>query len=396
MAASGKHPSSEKLTSFLAEYTDPPERLLHNIDKVLEELKSDDDASFSIEAMKMVVWRKMFIRKKKGLDFNCVVLDRDKQITLGVEKKESGESIDELEALLIKLNKEKESLPEGSRFQIIYRTTTRRPNKENPDQFEVGCHWSTADVQINKGKIHIYLLDAANFIPSVASSIALIHSKCPDCVLTYSGGEIQDDTENCATFSLDHAFRLSKILGLHAQLAQDINILKTELKESKMENILDERFREVVMNKLKDKPGLLKDYKIDLDLLKKALNQVIFFPVDAFNLSFAPLIRHKQNFVKIKQLALRPYKDAKGNDTLSLLDYVSFQKPKDQKYLTTYASFFSGVHPSMQSIVLKRLKIKHKLKTLIEAYKDALKANKDEDERLYHRYKDDDDHRYKI
>lgn len=185
----------------------PPQ--VHSAKQVLAELeneKKDNTISedryeerFTPGAMLIAIADKKKRRAKKGLEFNCIMLNREDV------------NGDELVKCLRFLEKEKLNIPNNTRFQMICGSRAVRRDFH---------HWSAIDVLVKDGKLHFYVLDAANVSYAVVSIMREIYLNCPNSVMTYTSGFMQRDQFNCATFSLDHVFRLAKILDLHEQLAK--------------------------------------------------------------------------------------------------------------------------------------------------------------------------------
>jgi hypothetical protein len=139
--------------------------------------------------MLAVVQAKKSRRLAKQRIFNCIVIDGDdvrnspKEFIKTVYDRCAGNS---------------------ARFQVIYK---------------FNIHWSTADFYIHDGQMSVFLIDAAATLKSIAPFVQAIQDAVPTAKIYFSGGSLQRDF-SCATFAIDHAFCLSSMVSLHAQLQE--------------------------------------------------------------------------------------------------------------------------------------------------------------------------------
>jgi hypothetical protein len=315
----------------------------HNAKEVFQELNNESkerEEYFTPEAMIIAVADKKRRRARKGLEFNCIVLDR------------AATNGDELVNLLMLLEREKSRISNNTRFQIVCRTKEGSRN-----------HWTAMDVMVKDGELQFYLLDAANSLPSVLSAISVIHANCPNAVIRYSGGQMQADGHNCATFSLDHVFRMAKMPHLHEQL-------------SKMEHTgalgKHSNYSEYMANMLAKHPEIANGRPVGEVL--SALRYLKYVSVDSFTSDFGPLLRNMQNYETLEEKFFP--KNMQGNDRVDLKTYVDARTEHHQR------SMYSPSEPRNNGIVKKRKKIKSKaalyLKDLDEKdFKSAIEKNSD-------------------
>lgn len=228
----------------------------------LTESTENSTFGFSEEAMATIIACKQARRSAKGLEFNCFILS----------------NYDNLDNFINLFSLLKEPNFPDTRFQIIYRP---------PSSF----HWAVADIKMKGGKLEIYFLDAApNPLPDNIKKI--IRSECPGALIRYSYGGIQHDPDNCATFALDHAYRLAKIHDLHEQL-QTIEVLQSYK----------------CRHQIKDR------------LPKSNLHPVEIFLTDCPSKSnLGPLVRNMQSLTTLESDFFK--KELLGNDRQSLEEYV--------------------------------------------------------------------------
>lgn len=114
---------------------------------------------------------------------------------------------------------ERKEDPKSSFFIFL---TSLQDKKEFRTQFIylIDEHWSCGDVYIEKGKINIFLFDAANSISHIFTAILDILNIFPDSTLYYCGPSIQKTLHECAYYALDNALALSKSAQLHEELAK--------------------------------------------------------------------------------------------------------------------------------------------------------------------------------
>lgn len=261
-------------------------RNLKGLDLVKEDLKKED-SHFSVEAMAVAVADKKNRRAKKGLEFNCFVLDGD---------------ADEFADFVSLLEKNKKDIFDKTRFQIVYRTRT----VNNPPHH--GYHWSAADVQIKNNKLSFYLIDAAGVLPVILECCVLIKKCSPTAIIRYSGGMIQNSPKNCATFSLDHVYRLAKIQNLHEKL------------EAIPEDACSiDSFLDVV-----------SQYGFDREWMAE---NITYIPVVRLSIypEFGPLFRNMQSVTTLKEVFFKKELNLSGNDQQSLVDYVNTRIIKQGK-----------------------------------------------------------------
>ncbi len=223
-----------------------------------ETLSHYDSEYYSQAEVVLAVALKKMRRKAKNLDFNCYILDYAELPVFFVSLE------------IIKLRDQKGK----ARFQIIYR--------------EEG-HWSVVDVNVKAGKFEFFLLDAAGTQYKLSEALSWIRPIFPESVVYFSLGYIQKDWHNCATFALDHAYRLAKILDLYT--------------------ILDG----------------LKNHKSADD------NNLVVIPIEKFPAKFGPLLRNMQSTDLLQEKINLVDDVCMGNDSQLLKDYLAGHLQKDNK-----------------------------------------------------------------
>lgn len=298
---------------------------VRDVKSTLLEFESKESATFSADAMALMIARKKMHRNAKGFSFNCFVLDRNHETNK-----------DELENFLKYLEQQKTKLPDNTRFQILYAT-----------RYGEGVHWSVADIRIKHTIIEFYLLDAACAFETVLPAIITINEICPTAIVRYSGIAAQRDVVNCATFAIDHVFRLSMIPFLHDCL-------------SSIEH-----------------QGPLGSYTSATDYLDKLSTETTFAHLDRakckmvipgikyvsqlkFPAHFGPLLRNMQS-IKTLEENFSPL--MMGNNNKSLMEYVNL---RTEGY---------GHGKKNMAIIYKREKLKEKTADFIRFMsKEALSS----------------------
>ncbi|MDI1351697.1 MAG: hypothetical protein PSV35_02845 [bacterium] len=126
-------------------------------------------------------------RKKVKRPINCFVIDGSKPIS-------------------VKNFLEQIRLNGQHRTQLIYKIDSTE-------------HWSTVDIQRDvEGRLSVFFFDAIGHTTNLSEFVEYCLSY--NCELTKSMGGLQKDYASCSTFSVDHAFHMSKIPDLHKQLYQ--------------------------------------------------------------------------------------------------------------------------------------------------------------------------------
>lgn len=253
----------------------------------------------SLKDMAWLLATKKQRRLKKGIQFNCLILDRAR-------------NNDELTDFLIFLAQQRQHIPE-LRFQLIVRSPT-----------ESGYHWSTLDVCIKPDSIQFFLIDAANVLSEVLPMFIAIHTHFPNSIIRYSGGQLQVDGVNCATFAYDHAVRLAKIPNLHEELAKIEHQGAIGIYPSYAAYI------QVMIN---SDPVLFS--KLDQKKLCEIISLMRYVSLNKFPASFGPLIRNMQDLPNLKA-SFFP-KRMSGNDRDELEKYLSSRvqtKLKDGEEVT--------------------------------------------------------------
>ncbi len=143
-------------------------------------------------------------KQKNRKNINCLAL------TSHIDNSESNE----LKILINQLKEEIKNIPENYRIQIVY-------NDHDEQDSRMFIHWTSIDIILRNGQIEFFILDAANSLPNVLNTIEIIHNCCPEANITYSGGEIQHDNQNCGYFALDHAVAMAGIENLHDAFPQE-------------------------------------------------------------------------------------------------------------------------------------------------------------------------------
>jgi hypothetical protein len=245
--------------------------------------------------------------------------------------------IGELDEFLIQLKSNCEKLPNNTRFQVIYRS---------------GPHWSNMDIVYHQGKMHFYLLDAAED-PSVFLAMSAIHRIYPEASIVYTGGGIQKDSSNCATFALDQAFRLSKLPNLHESL---LIHAAEEKDQSKMAKNLEKAIQKELFTTFLP-PGFNKEEAI------QAVHKAKFVPLNHFPPEFGPLIRNMQSVTQLKSHFFA--KKLKGSNKLDLESYLS-----DKIILSPESPTSSSLKLKNKAIEAKRAILRDKTVRYVETIEE--------------------------
>lgn len=197
------------------------------------------------------------------------------------------------------------------------------PHFINHTRFEVihmhGTHWTTMDIEINNGNIHVFLFDPAG--ASVIPNFISLLTTYPNIIITYSSGSIQNSEKGCGTFAYDAAFQLSKITHLHQKLAQ---------------------FRKYPSEAFKEK--------------------LMYLPLSELDSEFGILLRNAQSFTTINTLK-KYHPDLIGNKSLFLSDYLEQKNRTKQLTKPPYK-------PINISFEVKQYAIKLKMKKFVEKISD--------------------------
>ncbi|HIG0328933.1 TPA: hypothetical protein ACX87D_002845 [Legionella pneumophila] len=254
-----------------------------NSDQLKKELSSDKSA-LSISVMKVLVKALHEKMKKKGYTFNSLVLHNDIASC-------KNEWVD----FLVHLEKSKKDSSLQTRYQILCKTEE---------------HWSTVDVQISKGKLSFFLLDAANSLPHVFSILDTIYTICPGADIHYCGPNIQQDLESCGYFALDHAISLAKLKDLHQTLPG--------LRSSKKIALFD-NFAEMVEYFIESDPYLLLK-GTDKERLLECAKSLNYVRSDYLPLTYGSLLKSIQSLSMYKEkFSTREYLRHNGK---KLDDYI--------------------------------------------------------------------------
>lgn len=300
------------------------------------ELDNTDEPIFSSNAMRIVIAEKRQRRAKNNLVFNCLVLDREAKS-------------DELVEFLESLEKQKLIMPNNTRFQFVYRTKCDTP---------VGTyHWSTGDVRINDGKLEFYLIDAASHLPGVLKAFTMINTKCPGAVIRYSGGSMQRDGHNCATFAVDYAICLAKIDNLHDKLKP---------LEHKGNIGRFASYSDYLISAIKTDPTIING--LNLQAVLDVIKQIKYISASAdFTVEFGPLFRNMQ-YLKFLADVIIP-KGMRGNKTQSLEEYITQRNSFPQDLLRNSTEILE--HTKNIAIDKKRVNIKSKAAQFLRQLTDS-------------------------
>lgn len=178
-----------------------------NAESKSEQKQSPPSKHTLLDKLKQKIWdadvvtaiiaAKRLKRAKKGSPLNCFVLTRN-----------DNELEDELYEFLYTLKTNIKSIANNTRFQLAIQT---------------GVHWTACDMMIKDGQPFLFILDAAmvgDAIKSIDKAFTHVFPNIrtyvyiPDDIARpgkdpFLTRRIQFDTENCATFALDHIFHLA-------------------------------------------------------------------------------------------------------------------------------------------------------------------------------------------
>lgn len=184
---------------------------------------SEDTPTYFKEDMVLAVARIKQSRAKKNTNFNCVVI--------GDYETEN----EELAEFLKALHENCDSIKEGSRFAILF-------------EFK-NTHWVAIDCQYANNQFQFFIIDAANFSPSLEEIILTIKQEIPGADITYleltEETKIQRCYKECGNFALDILARLSTISNLY-ELINPLSsapsnifsfIYKDQMQENKLHRI---------------------------------------------------------------------------------------------------------------------------------------------------------------
>ena len=296
---------------------------LAELDTIKEQLADPDDEMFSPQMMALALATKKQRRSLKGLKLNCIMVDRTGKV-------------DELIEVLKLIQQAKSTrYPLNMRFQIIYASEGKE---------ESTWHWSVMDVIMEDGQLHFFLLDAANSLTAIFSAMLAIYKHCPEAKMVYASGSIQHDSTNCATFALDHVFRLAKIPNFN----QDITQLVKNHSESCSQNA--QKIIQYCLPKASTSQSSVFSEQDFKELLPYLVNQpfqylgALNFPED-----FGPLLRNFQSLSILEQNFFS--KKFKGSDFDDLETYILKHVKNRQN----------------QAIEDKRISIKNKTMTYINS-----------------------------
>lgn len=141
-----------------------------------------------------------------------------------------------------------------------------------------------------------------------------IYQHCPDSQIFYSSGNMQKDSNNCATFAFDHACRLSKIKDLHETIS--------DLTKKHAQQYIDSAdcfIKNLIKIHLEHPKVLTLNHVQQLQNYLE-INPFQYILLTTFPTEFGPLIRNFQSLEFLK----KSFFDKKfaGNDSLTLRTYV--------------------------------------------------------------------------
>ncbi len=149
--------------------------------EMITHFSSPDTFEVSAEQMTCLVKAEKEYLAKKGIEFNCAILQGEK------------DQVDELKNFLTSLKANLSDHPDGMRISYLF------SYRVNPSKL---THWTGTDVRILNGKPEFYILDSVGYWPDLFIQILKIYHIFPNAKITYSPLSIQDDIENCAYFAL--------------------------------------------------------------------------------------------------------------------------------------------------------------------------------------------------
>jgi hypothetical protein len=284
--------------------------------QMLKKGLADKETNFGSPAMMaLAIATKKNRRLEKGLPFNCFIADRTAPV-------------DEFIKLLKLLEREKSKPnPPDMRFQLVCCMPGQGlPNEEkqtyqNPQA--LFNHWLAMDIVMEKGKLKFFLLDAANSLPHILSNTLAIFQFCPGAQICSELGNLQRDSDNCATFTFDHVCRLAKIDSFHDTITTIFAKRSTEfigLTKKIINNGLPhfDAFSPRLFTK--------KDLKELQRYMDEQPSQFIMLPLSSFPKEFGPLIRNLQSISVLRDNFFK--KELDGNDKVTLKSYV-LKREKD-------------------------------------------------------------------
>jgi hypothetical protein len=270
---------------------------------------------FKPEDMAIAVANKKIRKLKKGITFNCAVLDTRK-----------AHNSNDLVTFLILLEQKKLTLPDLTRLQMVFVTGLG------------SGHWTTIDVQIQNKKLSFFILDAADSILPVMLATVIIHENCPDASIKYCGGKIQFDDGSCDQFAFDHAVCLSKIPNLHEELDKlpknKPNVDKVSKQEfasfkDRIHSSLDRGGKSLLVNLSNDIFFICEREEDVKERAKVALSHLDHIDVDILPSTFSSLLRNTQSITQLNKIYVRKdFTKAKGNDKELLPDYLAIRNKR--------------------------------------------------------------------
>lgn len=287
--------------------------------KVVENEFGENESSLSLNAMAIAVQSQKEIQRNKGRTFNCVVLDND------ITQPDSNEFVDFFRTIYAN----KHNIQDDTRVQVLYKTRD---------------HWSTIDFRIKDNQIEIFMLDAANSLPQILHTMAILNRDCPDIIIRYYSPTLQNDNLNCAYFALHHAVSLSKLKDLHDQVSTIVSTGPLGEHESYAAYITD-LLQSSLLNP--NTPRYLVD---------AVIGKVKYIPVGNIPTNFGSLIKNAQSTGFYDSIfRSKSYKTHKG---VSLDQYVDSHMAID----------FTKGRIILTAIMLKKIKIKTRALAYLNAH----------------------------